>query len=299
MTFLQRHQCSDKRLSQITVLSAVLLGLGGLTYAHSIEPKWIDVNHVSLPLPRLHPSFDGYRLVQISDLHIDGGTNRQRLEEAVELVRVCEPDLVAITGDFITHFPGRYAADLIRWLGKLRAPDGVVGVLGNHDHGGNAPEVRAILRAAGVTDLSNAVQTLRRGQAALHLCGVDDPLKRQARLDRVLERLPEEGPAILLAHEPDYADISAATGRFALQLSGHTHGGQVRLPFVGPLFLPRWGRKYPQGFYKVKGMLLYTNRGLGTAHLTLRFNCRPEITVFTLKAPAGEGRARKPGRTLA
>ncbi len=103
-----------------------------------------------------------------------------------------------------------------------------------------------------------------------------------SRLDKVLEALPEEGAAILLAHEPDFADESAATGRFDLQLSGHSHGGQVAIPFLGPLRLPLMGRKYPLGLYKVGRMTLYTNRGIGTVGLPVRFFARPEITVLTL-----------------
>jgi predicted MPP superfamily phosphohydrolase len=105
-------------------------------------------------------------------------------------------------------------------------------------------------------------------------------------MDQVLKRLPEDGAAILLAHEPDFADISARTGRFDLQISGHTHGGQIRLPMIGFPYLPRFGRKYPRGLYKVGNMLQYTNRGVGMVHLPVRFNSRPEITLFTLSSEA-------------
>ena len=119
----------------------------------------------------------------------------------------------------------------------------------------------------------------RRGRAGLHLAGVDDVRAGAARLDDVLARLPPTGCAILLAHEPDFADTAAASGRFDLQLSGHSHGGQIVLPFIGAPILPRMGRKYPTGCYTVRNMALYTNRGLGVIP---RVNCRPEISVFTL-----------------
>ncbi|OQY86641.1 MAG: serine/threonine protein phosphatase, partial [Anaerolineae bacterium UTCFX3] len=89
--------------------------------------------------------------------------------------------------------------------------------------------------------------------------------------------------AILLAHEPDFADVSAATGRFGLQISGHTHGGQVDIPLIGPPILPEMGKKYPSGLYNVNGMLLYTNRGVGVTTVNARFNCRPEITIYILE----------------
>jgi predicted MPP superfamily phosphohydrolase len=144
--------------------------------------------------------------------------------------------------------------------------------------------VRRVLAAGGVIELRNAVRTLRRGDGTLHLCGVDSVLEGIGRLDRVLEGLPEGGAAVLLAHEPDFADTSAETERFDLQLSGHSHGGQVSLPLLRSAVLPRLSRKYPSGLYRVGGMLLYTNRGLGT-HPRFRLGCRPEITVFTLRAP--------------
>jgi hypothetical protein len=118
----------------------------------------------------------------------------------------------------------------------------------------------------------------------LHIAGVDDVWEEHARLDMVLEQLPADGAAILLAHEPDFADESAATGRFDLQLSGHSHGGQVIYPFGGPPILPTYAKKYPVGRYQVSGMIQYTNRGLGMIPPHVRFNCRPEITVFTLSA---------------
>jgi predicted MPP superfamily phosphohydrolase len=106
----------------------------------------------------------------------------------------------------------------------------------------------------------------------------------QNRIEKVLEKLPEQGCAILMVHEPDFADESAATGRFDLQISGHSHGGQVNLPLLGAPVLPRFGRKYPQGLYQVGSMYQYTNRGVGMTPPYIRINCRPEITVFTLES---------------
>ena len=144
--------------------------------------------------------------------------------------------------------------------------------------------MRQILRESSIIEVGNAVHTLQRSDATLHIAGVDDHWERKDRLDLVLDILPQEGAAILLAHEPDFADISAATGRFDLQLSGHSHGGQVIIPFLGPPMLPWFARKYPIGLYKVGDMFQYTNRGVGMIPPTVRFNCRPEITVLTLKS---------------
>lgn len=119
----------------------------------------------------------------------------------------------------------------------------------------------------------------------LHFAGVDDVMEGRSRLDLVLQELPEDGTAILLAHEPDFADVSAATGRFDLQLSGHSHGGQVRLPLLGAPYLPPFSQRYASGLYEVGDMWQYTNRGIGFVDARLRFLCRPEITVLTFEAP--------------
>lgn len=268
------------RAVQVT-LGAAALGAGGLGYATAVEPDWIELRRIRLGLRRLSSAFRGYRLVQISDIHIDGWM-RERLPGIVRLINEQRPDLVAITGDFVTNRPRRYAAALVEALTPLRARDGVVGVLGNHDHWSSASTVRAIMKDSGIVEIGNRVHTVRRGDASLHVAGVDDYLVHADRLDRVLERLPAEGAAVLLVHEPDYADVSAATGRFDLQISGHSHGGQIRLPLLGAPYLPRYARKYPMGLYRVGEMFHYTNRGLGMLGPHVRLNCRPEVTVFTL-----------------
>ena len=273
-------------LGLAVLVEAALLGVGGLTYASQLEPLWHDVTFLDLALPGLEPSFDGYRLAQISDIHIGTWMNRDRLMQVVNRINAQNPDLVVITGDFVHHNPGRYIDDLVIPLQGLKSRDGTLAVLGNHDHWTNAKLVRTLLENAGIQDISNQVHTLERDRSLLHIAGVDDVWEHKDRLDLVLEALPKEGSAILLAHEPDYADISAQTGRFDLQLSGHSHGGQVILPFIGSPVLPFLGQKYPLGFYRIAEMYQYTNRGIGMTSPPVRFNCRPEITLLTLKSPS-------------
>jgi uncharacterized protein len=270
-----------KKIGKIT-LGGVFAGASGFFYSHDFETTWIDVTRMRLPLPRLSSNFRNYRVVHISDLHMDDRTEPEYLTKLGRLVNEQKPDLVAFTGDFVTFAPERFASELTTTLSRLEAPDGVVAVLGNHDYLTDPNVVSAAIREGGATTLRNEVRTLERAGSPLHVCGVDDVWEGRPHLEHVLARLPGAGAAILLVHAPDFADTSSATGRFDLQLSGHSHGGQIRLPLVGAPVLPRYARKYPIGPYQVRDMLLYTNRGLGMLPPRFRFLCRPEITVLDL-----------------
>ena len=273
------------KLAAAALAGATALATGGWMYATKVEPGWLEVSSLSMILPRLHPAFDNYRIIHISDIHMETWMNRKRLAEVVKMVNWLPADLVVITGDFVTDLFHRTPTNLVESLSQIKALDGVFAVMGNHDYWTNARSIRQVLAASGIVELKNQVNTLRRGAAQLHIAGVDDYWENKARLREVLDQLPSEGAAILLAHEPDFALVSAQSGRFDLQLSGHTHGGQVILPWIGPIVLPMYGRKFPVGLYQVGDMQLYTNRGLGTARPQIRFNCRPEIAMITLHAP--------------
>jgi predicted MPP superfamily phosphohydrolase len=269
-------------------LSIGALGIAGLIYGHYLEPRWIEIVSIELRLPRLSPAFDNFRLAHISDIHIESGTMRSHFPAIARLVSAQNPDCIVMTGDYVTH-PGQWQEEsLCEGFGHLKAPHGVVAVLGNHDHWGDgetqngASLVRRSMERTGVTELHNAFCKIERGRDRLWICGVDDIKTGNADLKGGTRHLPPEGAAILLGHEPDHADEVEKMGRFDLMLSGHTHGGQLVMPILGPLSLPVGGKKYPRGLYQVGDMMLYTNRGLGTTHLPIRFCSRPEITLFTL-----------------
>ena len=265
---------------------AALAGAGGLLYAREVEPRRLEVVRLGLKLPRLAEAFDGYRIVQIGDLHLDDWSKPARLHRIAEMANAEDPDLIAVTGDFASYSARKLDTErLVGALRRLRAPDGVLAILGNHDYLTDVKLIRRCIREAGLTELLNEVVTLGRGDSELHFAGVDDVMEGRSRLDLVLRDLPRSGAAVLLAHEPDFADVAAATGRFDLQLSGHSHGGQVRVPLLGRAVLPPFSQRYTRGLHRVGGMLVYTNRGLGTVHARLRFGCRPEITALTLRAP--------------
>jgi len=244
-----------------------------------------DFEIVNLPLeiPGLAVEFDGYRLVQITDLHLGHWLSPERLDGVVQLVNQQEPDLVVMTGDFVSYVLKGITDRMIAAFSTLNPKDATLAVMGNHDHWMGAENIRAIFNASGVIELANDIYTLQHGDARLYIAGIDSVTIGRHDLDAVLEKLPEDGPAILLAHEPDYADISAQTGRFALQLSGHSHGGQIVLPKIGALLRGPGFFKYPNGQYQVEEMMQYTNRGVGTHVFRVRYNCPPEITVIDLK----------------
>lgn len=278
-----------------TPLGAGALGAGAYYYARNVEPGWIDITRQQMHLARLSSAFHGYRIVQITDLHADQTfMTTERMVNIVNTVNQLQADLIVITGDFVT----RYLAGLgntLATLSNLRAKDGVFGVLGNHDHPAGVEWIRQCLQRGHVQELNNQVHTIQRGDQMLHLVGMDDlwPTNQGTPapvwshlplLNQLTASLPEEGAAILLVHEPDFADVAASNKRIDLQLSGHSHGGQVCIPLHGPVFLPALSRKYPSGLYHIENMQLYTNRGLGVLELPVRFDCRPEIAVMDLSA---------------
>lgn len=255
------------------------------------EPHEFEVETVQVKLDRLPGAFSGFRVAQISDIHMGGWMNLERLQRVADLVMAEKPDVLVITGDFLkgrsfTESAKQAVKDLTKGLRPLAAAIPTFAVLGNHDYRTSPHAVREMLRLCKITDLTNDVFKLKRKDGTLCLCGVDDIRHGNVRLNNVVARLDENNPAILLVHEPDFADISAATGKFDLQISGHSHGGQIVIPFLGPPKLPESGQRYYSGLYRVGNMIQYTNRGVGVDRFAVRINCPPEITVFVLENEA-------------
>ncbi len=268
--------------------NGLLLGAGGMAYARHLEPAWLDIAQVRLKLPRLGKAFDGFRLMQISDIHMGGWMDPERFKSVIEAALAQQADLLALTGDFV-YYLGENQSIATQLDDLDEAFDSLgdipkVGILGNHDLRTAPEDVRKMMARHEIRDLTNSIYSIVRGAERLHFSGMDDLIFGRPDLDKVLAALPPDGSAVLLAHEPDFADTSAFTGRFDLQISGHSHGGQVVLPLLGPPYLPRGGRKYYDGLYQVGSMLQYTNRGVGMVEPFIRFNCRPEITVFTFQS---------------
>lgn len=250
-------------------------------WATLVEPNWPVVERREIRLARLPARLDGLRIAQLSDIHLSPLVTTGDLLRAVELVNRQSPDLIVLTGDFIWREAG-FAAQLVEPLRQLAAPLGVVATFGNHDHWSGADAVAAALAAAGVTLLVNQATRLAT-DAPLWLAGLDDVWERRQDIRTALRDVPPDACTVLLCHEPDYGDETAAYP-VDLQLSGHSHGGQINLPLVGPPVLPYLGRKYPAGLYRVADLQIYTNRGIGLIAPAVRFNCPPEVTVLTLRA---------------
>ncbi|MBE2199866.1 MAG: metallophosphoesterase [Anaerolinea sp.] len=252
------------------------------TYARYIEPQRLVIERVVLPIAGLPDVFAGFTLVVMSDFHLHPRyTQIDLVQRAVAVANQLQPDLIALPGDFIVSCL-QVMAELAPVLGQLRSRYGVYGVLGNHDVRHGSRLIRDVLGEAGIWVLVNEGALLTHRGMHLYVAGVDSGGRGRPDLNRALAAAPPGVPVILLAHEPDLADCFAQDGRVMLQLSGHTHGGQVRLPLLGPLVLPKHGRSYHTGLYRIRQMWLYTTRGIGVNGLPFRFLCPPEITHLTL-----------------
>ena len=271
---------------------AAAAGVAGLAAdSFLIEPNRPEVVRQQISLRRWPSALDGFTIALLSDFHYDRYFSIHPLNSAIDIVNSLQPQLIALTGDFVSvpdlGDPVKGAADAepcSQLLKKMRAPFGLWAVMGNHDSFTDPDRVTSVLRADGIRVLANQSAPIESGGARFWLGGVDDILGRTADLDVTLHDVPAGEPTILLAHEPDYADY-VARYPVDLQLSGHSHGGQVRLPVLRPLYLPELGKKYVWGRYQVDELTLYTNRGLGTVGVPVRLNCPPEITLITLRRP--------------
>lgn len=274
------------RVSKLTVgvrpISRLARFLNGPAQRH------LDVSRRRVALAGLPSPFAGLRIAHLSDFHADGHVGYEPVRIAVDAALHLAPDLIAITGDFVNRLDDATTHLLAHELKRLHAPLGVFAVLGNHDHWAGADAVLALLRRVGLTVLHNDAIAVERDGARLHLAGVDDVGEGSADLARALRSVPTDECALLLCHAPDFADVAAGDPRVVLQLSGHSHGGQVCAPGGRPIWLPNHGRLYPEGLHQIGGLTLYTSRGIGACYPPIRINCRPEVALLELVTDAGE-----------
>jgi hypothetical protein len=281
----------------------------------SQERARVELTHHAVTLPGLPMELDGLRLVQLSDLHVGLLFRAGRVRRVVSLTNECRPDLVVLTGDFVSYRGTRFFRKAAPELAALRAPLGVFACLGNHDYWEGAAQVRAILEGAGVPVLVNESRCLADG---LWLAAVDDMMSGEPDLARTIADVPDDDAVILISHNPTI--LSHVADRPWLVLSGHTHGGQVALPGLGPRgtaalrgirgFMKLWertgvwrhggrpeaicGTRYPAGWYTEGRAIMYVSRGVGLNQMwPIRVNCPAEIACFTLRCALST--EREPG----
>jgi predicted MPP superfamily phosphohydrolase len=258
-------------------------------YAGEISRHELELIDVTIKLPRLPDAFAGMKVVQISDFHFHAYTEAMFLEAVVRKVNALSPDLVLLTGDFVSskplpqHINVKLAYHCAEVLSRIECPLRYA-IMGNHDVLVGVHAVTDALTTHGIPVLANRSVPLERQGQRIWLAGVEDVLQQRPDLSTALPAgTRRDGePTILLAHEPDFADYAMGQ-QVDLILSGHTHGGQILLPFLPPLMLPDMGTKYVHGLFRLgDGMQLYVNRGIGAVNLPFRFRCPPEITAITL-----------------
>ncbi len=263
------------------LLSGALLPATARAERKLVQNEFFEVTRTELFIPGLHPSHDGIRIAQLSDIHIGRGSPDGRVISAVRMINEEAPDLAVLTGDYVTtkRDPYERVPDLLR---GINAP--TYAVMGNHDHWTDAPYLRKKLEGVGYTVLQNEHSVLRIKGADFNLMGLDDSTTHHDDVDLTFKGNPT-GSRLVLAHTPTSArKLPAWQGM--LCLSGHTHGGQLHVPKLTQGIFLRAGQPYIRGHYNVRGNQLYVNRGLGFGRGTglPRLNSEPEVSLITLRA---------------
>ena len=248
-----------------------------------------EITEMDIRMRRLSAAHDGLRIVHLTDIHHSIYTPLEDVERAVDLTNQLHPDLVALTGDYVTFSPA-YIRPVAEVLGRLRARLGVFAVLGNHDFQVDADEMTRALEDQQIHVLRNSHYALHAGHARLWLLGIDDLWWGADDLEAGVRHIPSHDPKILLCHNPMGIRM-AVKHKIDLVLSGHTHGGQVRLPLLGAWYgRSRLGKRFVQGWNRLDGTQIYVSRGIGKVVLPLRVGCPPEIACLRLRS----GNSAKP-----
>ncbi len=265
-------------------MSLGLLGLGMIAGVYPVmgERFWYQVKKVHLTLKNLPQAFEGWKIVQFSDVHLGFHYGVKEFRKVVEIMNSLNPDILFFTGDLVQT--GYQYPDLaIHLLKELKAPrGGKWAVFGNHDYL-TGEKVKKAWQDSQFHVLENNNKAIEYKQQYLYIAGLTDVLYGRADIETALLGLSEKDCVLLLVHEPDFAERSSRYPVSA-QFSGHSHGGQVRIPFFGPIITAPQAERFMDGLYYVgqRQMPLYVNRGIGTTQIPIRLFCRPEITVFNL-----------------
>lgn len=262
--------------------AAPLVAVSATTaYASFIEPYSYRISETDIFIRELPAAFEGFRIAQISDVHHSRLVSIEEVRRVVELAHRARADMIALTGDYTTAYR-RYIEPCAEALGTLNAPEGVWAVLGNHDHYTDPQLTVRALERAHINVLNNANTVIRRGSDELQLIGIDDWDWNGTDWPRAFHGVDSKRASVLLSHQPRVLDL-AETENISLILSGHTHGGQVRLPFIGAPARFSKQLKYLRGLYARNNTQLYVSSGTGVIGLPVRLGVPPEIAVLRLR----------------
>jgi predicted MPP superfamily phosphohydrolase len=268
-----------------TLLSSAGIGLLAGLYSWQIEPFWLEFVHVPMPVQYLPENLIGKTVMQISDMHVGNRFDYQYIIDSFEKAQLLNPDFVLYTGDYVSY-ENKTQLEQLKEVMKFAVKGnlGTAGILGNHDYGKNwaaqevANKITTILQTAGVPILSNEKKEMK----GLNILGLDDYWGLNFNPKKIMSTYDSKKANIVLCHNPDVCDLNVWNDYKGWILAGHTHGGQVKPPFLKPPMLPVKNKKYSAGKIDLNdGRTLYINRALGNLH-QIRFNVRPEITIFTL-----------------
>ncbi len=278
-----KHSPDRRRLIQAAGTAAVAAPFAAAAFGAIVERTNFQVKEIDLPVPNLHPDFDGFRIGQLSDLHCSPWLTLHDAGRVVDMLNELKPDLTVVTGDLITQ-PGDPLDGAIREIGRLRADAGVLGCHGNHERYCECEDYASREMAKlGIRVLRHEAQQIRRGSGVLNIAGVDYQSRRHGRYLMNTEALVRPGMAnLLLSHNPDVFPVAVEKG-FDAVLSGHTHGGQVTVEYLNrSLNIARFATPYVAGLYRINGRSCYVTAGIGTIALPVRLGAPPEITVARL-----------------
>lgn len=278
-----RGRWTRRDVIKLSAASVAALGLGSLGFGFAARHR-VEISRVPVKIRDLPAEFEGFTIAQLSDIHHGTFTGADYIARCVEVVNGLDPDLVALTGDF-TYGGKRFVDPCAELLRDLKARAGVYAVLGNHDYYVGADRVARSLRNAGIRVLIDRQELMERRGSKLCLMGIDDHYYGNTDFDRLFRAAPAGAPKIVLAHNPDSSEEFAVRNRqIDFMMAGHTHGGQMRVPLLGaPHVSSSYGQRYVIGLNRRGSMQVYTTRGIGTVLLPARFDCPPEIVLFTLE----------------
>lgn len=272
---ISRRRFLERAAAAVTTVAGVAVGL------HAVgETQGLEVTRIAIGVRKLPDRLAGFTIALLSDLHFSVIHPIGHIRRAIDLTNSLKPDLIALAGDYTWHGAAR-VNPVFRELGRLRAPHGVFAVLGNHDYWDGASVAREAMAAAGIPELHNDNAKIMTDDGSFYLAGLDDPWAGKPRVEKALGGIPLVRPVIMIAHQPVCVRM-LQDDRVSLMLSGHTHGGQIVLPFIGAPVTPG-PRKLTSGLVQGPHCPVFITRGVGYAGVPIRINCPPEVALITLQ----------------